>query len=103
MYVGLPSLEDRVSIIEVLGEKIEMSAEFKKVFAERMQGKSGADIHLVLKRARQGAFLDSMQESEGIFDVGGDSDTVVPESFVAQALDEFMEGLDKVRAALECP
>ena len=64
VHIGLPSLEDRLSIIDILSGRVEMSAEFRRDFAERMQGRSGAEIHLVLKKARQSAILDSMQEME---------------------------------------
>jgi hypothetical protein len=90
-----------VPIIDLLSGKVEMSAEFKKSFAERMQGRSGADIHLVLKKARQSAILDSVQEEQNIFDVEADSNTVVTESSVKRALEEFLNDFDKVRAACE--
>lgn len=78
-----------------------MSVEFRKVFADKMQGRSGADIHLVLKKAKQGAVLDSMQENGDIFDIGAGPDTVVTESHVKRALEEFLDNFDKVRITCE--
>lgn len=81
--VPLPSLVDRLAIIDVLlssGRRLKVSTEFKQEFAEAMQGRRCADILFLLNQAAR-LMAEEQEEAEN---------EAVEEVFVRRALEDFL-------------